>query len=247
MFKKISTFCLVVFALSFFQVAYAGILPGLSVAVDTTEVEVGSSVAYTIVYDNSTGEDYSDVVVSMDLPVGGGVNFVSSSLPEFWSGATPYWRLGDLTDGSSSTISFVVSLSDGFEQESISTSVLLTGEGDEGSINVGASAATVNVVSDDVDEDEDEDEDEEDDEDIDDEEDMDELEDQEESEKKEVDFMADGVDTIDVAMVVGGADVAAFDKNVNEWDNRFLFIGLVAFGLILIIGLAAYFLGRKAK
>ena len=224
---------------------YAADLPVVGLTVDKVEVKPGENVTYTVSYSNDSGEDLTNAVVEMNLDVANGLNFVSSSYPQFWDGNKPYWQINNLASGEGASISFTVNVSSDYQGEGISGQASLSATSDaSGSITVGSNSAQVSLIADKTDEEKDKEEDE-----------KDEQESKEEttSDKEEktveekIELVADGAKELVVENVVCGANLSNYQENINQWDNRFLLVGVVSFCLILTIGIVAFFLGRKVR
>ena len=73
--------------------------PSVSLTVSENEINPGSNITYNILVSNSSAEDYSNVELGMDLNVGSGLSFLSSSYSVEWENNNPFWRLGDIPAG----------------------------------------------------------------------------------------------------------------------------------------------------
>lgn len=217
-------------------------LPSVGLAVDKSQIKPGENITYTIDYGNSSTEDLSDVVVSLDLDVSNGINFVGSSLPQFWNGSKPYWKLSSLPKDTSSAITITLNVAEDYTGESLSGIAELSGDGNDGLVSVASNSTAVSLVTtEDTTEEPKTDEEKK-------EEDTkkDEVK-KEEPKEAEKELTADGLKSIKVDNVVGGANLANYSENINKWDNRFLLVGLICFSLVLIIGIGAFVLGRKVR
>jgi uncharacterized repeat protein (TIGR01451 family) len=228
-------------------------LPELSLSATSTEAKPGDKITYTISYANTGDVDYSDVQIDMNMLIGNGVVFYNSTLPANWQGDQPYWMIGNLPAGApSGSFSVTVGINDTYANNSLSSSLLLTGVSNEGTISVGSNNVATNVVKE-VEKTEEE-----------------KLAEekkaaeaakeaekakQEESKKEDKtdtdskltgELKADGVKKIDIKQFTGGLKLTE-EQNINAWDNRYLIVGLIALGLILTVGIAAFFLGKKSN
>ena len=219
----------------------------ISMVASKTQVSPGENITYTLTYSNNSDKDLSDVVVSMDMDVANGLNFVNSSLPQFWNGSKPYWRISDLASGTSSTVTITVNVSSDFSETNINGAASISADAGGELINSNSNAVGVVVVKpqDEKKEEEKKEEDEVTNKDKTDEKTTESTD--KEDENKVIDMKADGVGSLVVDDVVGVANIANYSKNINSWDNRFLWVGLISFSLVLVIGILAFVLGRRVK
>ncbi|MBU0648391.1 DUF11 domain-containing protein, partial [Patescibacteria group bacterium] len=205
--------------------------PQLSLSVSNSSVKIGDTITYNISYSNVDGGDLSSAEIVMDLPVNGGLSFMSSSRAVEWtSNNNPKWRLGDLVAGGSGVVSLTVLVSGGYEGSNIVTSATLDALGsDSASVGVGSGSTSVVVDSDKGEDEKEESEKKDDDKKKDDSD----LSAEDDKDTGVGDLEVDGVRKIDVEKIVGGADMSEFE-NVNKWDSRFLVVGVVALVLILV-------------
>lgn len=215
---------------------------GLSVSAD--EVSKGDTVTYNFNYSNLTAGDITDTVLTLDRPIDGGLSFISSSFPVEWTpDSRPIFRVGTVAKNfSGGIISLTVRVNSNFTADSLTAIAAMKGMTNQGEVSINSAATSVAVV-----------------EKV--EEEKKEEEKKTEEEKKESDqttvvekdkevkklgIMAEGVDKIEVNKIVGLADLSKF-KQTTQWDKRVLYIGVIAFILLIIVGVGAYFIGKKSK
>lgn len=246
--KKWYLLLIFLFVFSFSVVRSQGSL-GVGLSVSTQEVNPGGMITYNISYQNNSGEDLENVVLSMDLPIDSGLTFISSSYPVEWTTDNrPIWRVGNMAGNSGAgLISLTVSVNTSYESETIIATAEIDAEQGDDLLDAYSGVTTVDYVVDDEQEDgqdEDQEDQEENEEEKNDED--SEITDDQEPQELDGDLVAKGVSQLDIEPVVGGADLSKYEE-VNQWDSRFLTIGLVGLVLILVVGLVAFFLGRKSN
>ncbi len=234
----------IVFLLLFFvgsnSVLAATNQPTVNLTVSNTEAKKGDVVTIGVTVNNGDTKELQDTVLALDLPVDSGLSFISSSHPIEWtSDSRPLWRLGIVGPGMTDQLSLTIRLNSDFAGTGLEAQALVTGSlnGEEQSIysnNVG-----VSLIADEIKKEETK------------ENDLTAKADTKD-EKNTVDgdkvdgLVATGAKKIDVESLAGIADMSKYD-NVNRWDGRFLVVGVVAFVLVLVVGLLAFFMGRKSK
>ncbi len=228
----------------------AATLPELSLSASATEVKAGDKITYNVSYSNPGTVDYSGVVIDMNLLLGDGLIFYNSTLPTSTTSGSPSWTIGNLAAGATGgNFSITVGVGDNYAGDKVDSSLVLSGVSDEGTITVGSNSNAVAVVKEEETKEEETKKENE----------TSDAEKTDSTEKTEVtkeevqkdtsttvtNLKADGVKNIDVKAISGGLKVE--EQNINAWDSRYLIVGLVALGLILVVGIAAFFLGKKAN
>ncbi|MFA4931266.1 MAG: hypothetical protein WC570_05380 [Patescibacteria group bacterium] len=214
----------------------------LGLTVSTTQINPGGLVTYNITYGNNTDQVLSDVVVSLSLPLDNGLSFISSSRPvELSADNKPIWRVDDLSaSDQGKVISITVSANSNYPVDQIVASASIDASLDGGVVSSSSGLTSVEFVTSEPTKEEETKDDGEMAEDT-----KQTVTPQVEAENP-VDLVATGVNKLKIDQAVGGADLSQFEA-VTKWDGRFLTIGLVGLVLILVVGLVAFFLGRKSS
>lgn len=223
----------------------------INMVASKTEVAPGENITYILTYANNSDKDLTDVVVSLDMNIANGLTFVNSSLPQFWNGSTPYWRISNLPGGSSSTVSITVNVASDYSGTSLEGAASISAENQGELINESSNVVGVSVAKPEEKKEENKDNEEENKDKVTDEGEKNKEDTTATSEEKKdndvVGYKADGAKSLKIDNVIGGANLANYSQNINAWDNRFLWVGLVSFSLVLVVGILAFVLGRRVK
>lgn len=219
------------------NVALAANLPSVNVDLGESRFEKGSLMTFNVEYANETAENFQDVVIGLDLNVDNKLGFISSSYPIEWTADNkPFWRLGNLPKDSSGNISLIVKVSSDNDLSEISTIATISGtDGSGKEISLGSNLASAIIEEDKKNEQKEEDK-------------STPVKTDTESDSSGVksDLLASGVKKVNITSLTGLADLSKY-KQVDQWDKRFLYVGVIAFSLILIVGLVAFYLGKKSS
>lgn len=215
--------------------------PMIGLSVSNESVSKGETITYNFNYSNGTSGDIKDAVVTLDRPIDGGLSFISSNYPVEWTpDSRPIFRLGNVNKNfSGGVVSLTVRVNSNYLADSITAVAGLKGTTNEGEVSISSAATSVAIAVP-----------------------KEEKKDTQESdqtkvvtkeatpspspEAKKLNLMAEGVDKIEVNKMIGLADLSKF-KQTSQWDKKILYVGVVAFVLIIIVGIAGYFIGRKSK
>ncbi len=220
------------------QLVLAATQPVVSLSVSSTEAKKGDSVTIDMTVANNTNTELQDAILSLDLPVDNGLSFFSSSRPVEWtSDSRPTWRLGFVGANMDERLSITIRFNSDYAgngwnaQATLSSSV----NGENLQVYSNSVGAVLQKETESTKE-------------------QTKEEDTTQSVKEEVTVNNDKIEgleakvaeKIDVKALAGIADLEKYN-NINHWDARFVVIGAVAFVLVLVVGLLAFFMGRKSK